>query len=107
MHAVPIILAHIFTCTVLSILHIALALAMCLADLSDGKNLNQSDRLHFISESLKYFLFSQGNDSIFGDKIQIFFILFMRSSELSCRAVIAPSVSVTMILFSSDFSVSG
>ena len=105
MHAVPIILVHIFTCTVLSIHHITLAMRP--TDLSDRKNLRQSDGLHFISESLKYFLFSQGNDSMFDDKFQIFFILFMRSSELSCRAVIAPSVSVTMILFSSDFSVSG
>lgn len=105
MHAVPIILVHISTRTALSILPIAWSMRS--TDLSDGRNLDQSDRTHFIGESLKYFLFSQGNDSIFGDKIQIFFILFMRSSELSCRAVIVPFVSVTMILFCSDFSVSG
>ena len=105
MHAVPIILVHIFTR--LRPRSSPIAWAMRSTDLSDGKNLDQSDRTHFISDSLKYFLFSQGNDSIFGDKIQIFFISFMRSSELSCCAVIVPFVSVTMILFRSDFSVSG
>ncbi len=105
MHAVPIILVHISTRTAPSLLPIAWAMRS--TDLSDGKNLDQSDRLHFISDSLKYFLFSQENDSMFDDKIQIFFISFMCSSKLSCRAVIVPSVSVTMILFSSDFSVSG
>ena len=73
MHAVPIILVHIFTRTALSILPIAWAMRS--TDLSDGRNPDQFDRLHFISDSLKYFLFSQGNDSIFDDKIQIFFIL--------------------------------